>query len=194
MSATPILQISEVATSQNNKEVTINNGFVAVENATQKNFVVTLTSNAASLSVAQLVGNFVFKVSGQSGIVTLSIPLQQRNFSVWNTGSFAVNVGGLTGSIVSVGTAAIADIYCDGTNCVGISGSGGGSGGISNINDGTTTITAAATIQVSGIDVAAIGSTGAQLTVRGMLPLTNGDTTTPSILFDSFGQCIGVPL
>jgi hypothetical protein len=190
---TPILQTQEVAPSQNNKEVTINDGFVSLENATQQSFIVTLVSNAASLSVAQFVGNFAFKVSGQSGVVTLHVPLQQRDFAVWNTGSYAVNVSGVTGAVVNIGTNSIGNIYCDGTNCAGTSGSGG-SGGISNINDGSTTVTAAATIVLNGINVAAIGSTGASLTARGMLPLCNGDTTTPAILFDSFGQCIGVPL
>lgn len=127
---TPILQIQEIDPSQNSKEVTINDGFVSLEDATQANNVVAFTSNVATISGTNFVSFFMFEASNQTADATLTIPLQQRNFAVWNTNTaYTITVGGTTGATVTVLPGSADNIYCDGTNCVATGGGGGGGGG-----------------------------------------------------------------
>ena len=93
--ATPILGIQQVAANQNQKEITINDGFLALENATNATLAVSLaTGNAATLSAAQFASAISFTCSGQTSGAVLTVPLVPRLFLVNNTGTFAVAVPG----------------------------------------------------------------------------------------------------
>jgi hypothetical protein len=119
MTVTPILQIAEVASNQNQKEVTINDGFLGVENATQAPLTVSLSAgNTATLSAGQFVGSFAFVCSGQSANATLVVPLSKRFFLVRNLdATHQVTVGGATGATVIVAGNTSVLIFCDATNC-----------------------------------------------------------------------------
>jgi hypothetical protein len=120
--ATPILGIQQVAANQDQKELTINDGFLALENAGNASLAVSLaTLNAATLSVAQLQSAINFSVSGQVAAGVLTIPLQPRLFLVSNSGSYAVQVKGATGAAVTVNAGTVGLVLCDGTNCFTIS-------------------------------------------------------------------------
>ena len=120
--ATPILGIQQVAANQNQKEITINDGFLALENATNATLAVSLaTGNAATLSAAQFASAISFTCSGQTSGAVLTVPLVPRLFLVNNTGTFAVAVQGASGTSVSAAPASMSLILCDGTNCYTIS-------------------------------------------------------------------------
>jgi len=129
MTNTPILGIVEVASNQNQIEVTINDGFVAIENATQANLAVSLASgNAATLSNAQFRGSFMFNCSGQTGPATLTVPLITRVFAVNNLdASSQITVGGATGATAVVPVSTTAILICDGTNVLPVTSVGTGS-------------------------------------------------------------------
>jgi hypothetical protein len=122
MANTPLLGILEVAASQDQKEVTINDAIIALENAGNAVLAVTFASNAATLSAAQFKGSACFSCSGQSANAVLTVPLAKRLFVVNNTGSFQVTVGGASGTTAVVAAASAGLIYCDATNCVAVGG------------------------------------------------------------------------
>lgn len=144
MSDTPILGITEVAPNQNSKEASINNGFVAIENATQGMFTVTFVSNAATLSFDQFVGAFQFVTGSAEADSTLTVPLgEPRFFFVDNSsGSYNITAGGASGGSVTVVAAACALIFCDGTNCKAIL-AGGATSGVASVLGDTGAITLA---------------------------------------------------
>jgi hypothetical protein len=117
MTDTAILLITEVAEAQNAKEITINDAFIRIEDATQRHLAVSLVGNAATVSAANFTSNYTFDCSGHTGAATLNVPLSQRAFAVYNAGSFTVSVGGVTGSRVVVPAGALVDINNDGTDC-----------------------------------------------------------------------------
>lgn len=111
------LAIPYVSANQNQKEVTINEGFDAVDGALCGYFPVVFTSNAATLTAAEFNGNYVFVTGSQTALATLTVPLSKREFVVDNsTGSFGVNVGGASGTVVTVPAGSLVDMVCDGTN------------------------------------------------------------------------------
>lgn len=141
-SYTPILNIQEVAPSQNDKETTINNALISLENATQSSFVVTFVSNAATLSLSQFTNAVVFQTGTQTAAATLTVPLNHRIFMVDNsTGTFGVTVSGTSGTTVTVNAASLALIQCDGVNCKSII--AGASTGVSAVLGFTGSVTLA---------------------------------------------------
>src|SRR5271166_2016050 len=119
MVATPILGITEVAPNQNNKETTINDGFLKLESSLNATLAVSLASGPATLVINDFQSNWTFKCSGQTTTSALVIPNSVRMFAVWNTGSYAVTVETSSpSSTVVVGAGALCMMACDGSNNV----------------------------------------------------------------------------
>ncbi len=163
MAVSPILAIPQVASNQNQKEVTINDAVSRLEAATQGSLPVAFANNAATLTPAQFVSAVRFACSGQTAAATLTVPLQPRLFVVSNAGGFAVTVQGASGAAVNVNAGASAVIACDGTSCVAMAGGSGSSG-----NTGGGTATPAATTTWNPADKGAdLALSNASLTVSG---------------------------
>lgn len=159
--ATPNLAIVTVVASQNQKEVTINNGFAQIDNATNATFAVTFTSNAATLSGTQFTNAMVFVCPSNGASATLTVPLTKRAFYVDNTASAnTVIVGGATGSTVTVPAGGVLPILCNGTNCRTTSAPAG-------VGTGTVTSVAAGT-----------GLTGGTITTTGTISLDTAGNNT----------------
>lgn len=127
MSTTDHLGIVEVAASQNQKEVTINDAFNALDDAGNAVLTVLFVANAYSLTSLQFTRNVCFKCGGQTSGAVLTVPLTSRLFAVQNTdGTNSIAVGGTTGLAVTVGPNTTMIILCDGTNCFTITGSSAG--------------------------------------------------------------------
>ena len=171
MSATPLLNITQVASNQNQKEVTINDAVIALENATQASVAVSLaTGNAATLSATQYASGVAFICSGQTAdAATLTVPLTQRLFIVFNASTtYSVVVGGSSGAAITIPASNMALILNDGTNCRALSAGGGGTGG-----SGVTSV-----VGLGGI----ISLT--QLVTAGIMPINNA---SPTGTFDASG-------
>jgi len=181
MPVTPILSLPQVASNQNQKEVTINDAFLALENAGNAELSVAFTANAATLTLLQFGEAVTFLMGALSGAGTLTIPLVTRLFIIDNTanGTYPVTVGGTTGAAVFVGAGTIILLYCDGTNTKAISapGSGGGSGGVTAFNTRTGPITLTESDVATALGFVPISSTQAvtQLVIGTGL---NGGTIT----------------
>jgi hypothetical protein len=115
---TPILGITEVAPNQNNKETTINNAFLRLEQALNSSLAVSLTAGDATLVTADFQSNFAFTVSGQADATKhLVIPNIGRMFVVKNTGSYKVNVKTASPSTtVDVASGSTCILLSDGAN------------------------------------------------------------------------------
>jgi len=75
MATTPLLGITQVTPSQNNKEVTINDAIGALENATNAKLVVDFSAaTTVLLSNSQLVSAFIFEATGATASSTLELP------------------------------------------------------------------------------------------------------------------------
>lgn len=121
MTTTPLLGILEVASAQNQKEATINDAFVRLENAGNALNSFSFTANAKTLSASEYGQSVVFAASNQSAVATLTVPLTQRLFVVQNGNtSYAITVKGATGASVSVAPSSKSLIYCNGTDCIAI--------------------------------------------------------------------------
>lgn len=173
MTTTPILQITEVSASQNQKEVTINDGLVGIENATQANLAVSLaTGNAATLSLTQFVDSFAFQCSGQTASAILTVPLSKRFFLVENLDpTHQVTVQGTSGTTVIVPGAATTLIFCDGTNCIAAGSGSGGSGGVTSLSAGTGVALSAST--------GAVTASLANIANNDFLANTSGSSAAP---------------
>lgn len=75
MPNTPILGITQVSASQNQKEVTINDAILALENATNRKLVVSFASaSSVLLSDSQATRNMMFEATEATAPATLRIP------------------------------------------------------------------------------------------------------------------------
>jgi hypothetical protein len=131
MTATPILGITEVSPSQNNKEVTINDGFLTVEQSLNKTLAVNLTSADATLTTPDFQHNFVFNCSGHTVSRNLIVVNQARYFAVLNSGTGNVVVK--AGSFATTYTVVPNDfvlLHSDGSNAVRLLASGLAVGGV----------------------------------------------------------------
>lgn len=105
MATTPILGITQVTGSQNNKEITINDAIVALENATNARLDVSFASSTnITLSNTQATRNFIFVATGATAASTLRFPNTigsnnfNRVFSVRNISGHALTVRFNTGA------------------------------------------------------------------------------------------------
>jgi len=120
MTGTPNLNITELTTNQNGKTVTINNGFVKIDGATQGLLVVSFTANARTLTADEYTSHVCFVASYLSASGTLTVPLTERLFVVDNTYNVSpvqdLVVGGATGAIATVSGGTVSLLYCDGVD------------------------------------------------------------------------------
>lgn len=122
--ATPGLGLVPVAINQNNKETTINNADLAVEQASNRPTDVDMSAGDVTLSNTTYTRNFVFKCSGQTVSRDLTIPLEltvgnacYRTFCVINESMlYSVVVGGITGAAVTINPQSGALLSSDGVD------------------------------------------------------------------------------
>ena len=74
MPTTPILGITQVSTSQNGKETTINDAILALENATNSKLVVSMAAGNVTLTAAEATRNFIFEATSASAARELRFP------------------------------------------------------------------------------------------------------------------------
>ena len=132
------LNITAVAAGQNNKEVTINDADLALENATQRVLAIDMSSGDVSLTVAQITRNGIFVCSGLTANQQLEIPQDvgagantaQRLFTVVNNSEYVITViGDTSGTGVAVGKNRAVQLYGDGDEIF-VAGTGTGTNGI----------------------------------------------------------------
>lgn len=75
MPSTPILGITQVSTSQNGKEATINDAILALEEATNAKLVVSLAAGNATLTATEATRNFIFEAAGATAERELRFPM-----------------------------------------------------------------------------------------------------------------------
>jgi hypothetical protein len=99
MATTPILGITQVTPSQNNKEVTINDAIAALENATNAKLDVDFSAaTTVLLSDSQTVSAFIFEATGATAASILELPTTintnpvSRIFAVQNKSGFELTV------------------------------------------------------------------------------------------------------
>ena len=118
MATTPILGITELASNQNQKEITINNMIVALEAAGNAVLGFTFTANAKTVSASDYTRYVCFIASNQTATATLTVPLTKRLFLVHNgNADYDIVVSGTTGTTVTVPAQAMLLILCDGSDC-----------------------------------------------------------------------------
>jgi len=109
MPTTPLLGLPQVSGSQNNKEITINDAILGLENAVSRRLVVSLASGSpVTLSEGQATSNFIYIATAASGASTLRFPNQiggvnmDRAFCVRNTSGAALTVQFVSGAGAAV--------------------------------------------------------------------------------------------
>lgn len=135
MTDSPILGITEVSASQNQKEVTINAAIEALEAAFNDTYTVDFTSGDVTLTAAEFNGAFSFVPSNLGAAQALTVPAQKRFFFVDNTaGSFTITVTrGTTTVDVTAGSNGL--FFTDGTANGLVQAAGGGGGGGTSLVD-----------------------------------------------------------
>ena len=120
MTTTPILGITQVAPSQNNKETTINDGFLAIEKSLNKMLVVSLASGNVTLTSAEFRSNQLFRGQSHTVARTLTVPNQVRLFSVENKGTGILNVktSHASSNTIAVPVDSFVILYADGVTSV----------------------------------------------------------------------------
>jgi hypothetical protein len=120
---TPNLAIPHVAASQNQKEVTINAAFDALDNATNREVVITYADADVTLTADQARRNAVIRCTGSvTANRRLILPSGRRLLCVDNrvSGNRSIEVGYTTGERVWVPPAASVWVQGDTTNVVAI--------------------------------------------------------------------------
>jgi hypothetical protein len=125
----PNLGIPEIAASQDQKEVTMNNAITALDNAMNATAAVSLaTGDAAVLTVAEFAAAGNFACSGHTAAAVLTLPAgMARKFSVNNLAAFEITVGYPTGATAIVPGDSLAALVADGAEVI-TGAAGGGSG------------------------------------------------------------------
>ena len=154
MTTTPILAITEVAPNQDQKETTINDGFVKIEGSANDRLALTFTGNARTLNATEYTSYNVFSTGTIGTTGTITVPLTKRRFSIFNVNATAsVLVKGATGNIGTVAAGAFTDLYCDGTNVTAITSAAGTA--IANFIVSASPFLNAGTINASGQTITA---------------------------------------
>jgi hypothetical protein len=114
--SSPNLAIAHVAASQNQKEVTINDSFDALDRAMTDTLALDLSAGSLALTAAQLRSAFVLHPMGAlTGPTAILVPQIRRVFALLNTdAAFAITVErGASAIAVEPGESAL--LICDGT-------------------------------------------------------------------------------
>lgn len=131
MANTPILDMVQVATNQNQKEATINTALAILEAACNDMDVFTMGSNRL-LTKAQFTRAFHIRLTTATVPRVLTVPATPRFFAVSNEGSAAITVitdATVPGTTVVVEPGIRALLVSDGTNIYAITSGMGTSGG-----------------------------------------------------------------
>lgn len=122
MSATPYLAIAYIAASQNQKEVTANAAFEALDNAQNAELVVPITNAGLTLTRAQTQAAFFFDFTGAlTAGANVILPASNRLLAVRNgtTGGESLTVfvsASPAGASVVIAGGVCLLLYCDGVN------------------------------------------------------------------------------
>lgn len=86
------LQLDLLTTSQSNKETTINDALVKLEDATQTSFDIDLTGLTAYTFTSEWYSNFIFNASGNIVDVTFTLPSTERVFGIRNSSAHMLDI------------------------------------------------------------------------------------------------------
>lgn len=117
------LNLPQVASNQNQKEVTINDAFDQVDDALTEHLTVDLSVADVALTADQWTRNWFFEMSGHTVARTVTLPPTKRPAMFKNSGTGAVTlqVSGGGSAVVQPGQAVM--IYGDGVNLSTVGGS-----------------------------------------------------------------------
>lgn len=150
MTNTPILNLPQVASNQNQKETTINSALAILEAAMNDAESISLASGDRTLTTDQFTKFFHQKYSGQTADRQVTIPNTVRWFAVSNLGAHNVTIkaNGSLGLTSVVGPSARALLLSDGVDVVMIT------QGVSNLSDlsDTSGLASASAGQIVGWD------------------------------------------
>ncbi len=124
---TPILNIPQVASNQNQKEATINTGIAILEAASNDSQIIDLTKGATTLSTDQFTKYFLSRFQNAPSALVVTIPNSDRYFCVANEGAYNITllIAGLSvgtaGASLVIPAAAIVLVSSDGVNLRSIS-------------------------------------------------------------------------
>src|SRR4051812_32824457 len=122
---TPILEIHELAPTQIDKVVAINDAFVGLEAAFNAQLVVSMSAGDLALTFLQFTRNQVFIATGATALRKLIIPLATptgglpayRVFLVQNgSGAYSLQVGGASGAAITLPPSSAAVLQSDGAS------------------------------------------------------------------------------
>jgi hypothetical protein len=127
---TPNFLITEIASNQNQKEVTANQAFVELEAALSNAITIAMSDADYTLTATengQALGNLAFVFTGTiTALRNVIVPNQKKLYLVMNGTSaslgFSIEVKTSAGTGVTItnGTTAYTLVYCDGVNVVAI--------------------------------------------------------------------------
>lgn len=122
MSNSPILNIPQVAASQNQKEATINTGVAILEAALNDDITISLASGNVSLTTDQFTKYFHQIYAGHTVARNVTIPNTPRFFAASNTGTANITIKctGSAGAQLVVASGKRVLVLSDGTDVVAI--------------------------------------------------------------------------
>jgi microcystin-dependent protein len=181
-------------TTNNNLGTILEQAITGVQSIVMSNADYTLTSYNGVSDEAR---NAVLVVTGtNSAIRQIICPLVEKLYVIYNntTGGYAITIGGVTGSTVTIPNGTTAQAYCDGTNFFS---SQTGSAGNFNVNGnltvgGTTALTGALT-GTTGVFSGAISSVSPTFTGTPLAPTASAGTNTTQIATTAFVLSNGAP-
>lgn len=125
MSETVNLKIPFIQAAQNQKEVTANAAFEALDASANAAIAVAMGDANITLTDAQALRAGLITLTGSNtAIRKVTLPSKARRLAIQNStgGAFEITVGYATGATVSVGNGAIVLIQGNGTHCYGVGG------------------------------------------------------------------------
>lgn len=146
--ATPILNIATIAASQNQKEVTANDAFVALENAGNEVTAIAVDdTNAVTITDAQWRGAGTLHLTADTtppdAAITCTVPAIKRHIVIVNTTGQTVNasISGQSEPAVEIEDGAAFALVSDGTDLRSAGGGGGGAADFVSMTDTPSTYT-----------------------------------------------------
>jgi hypothetical protein len=123
MTTTPILNLPQVASNQNQKETTINTAMAILEAAMNDAVGISLASGNHTLTTDEFTKFFHQKYSGQTAARQVTIPTTKRWFAASNTGAFDITIkcNGSVGATLTLAAGKRVLALSDGVDVVAIS-------------------------------------------------------------------------
>jgi microcystin-dependent protein len=181
-------------TTNNNLGTIVEQAITGVQTITMSNADYTLTNYNGVSDEAR---NAVLVATGtNSAIRQIICPLVNKLYVIYNntSGGYAITIGGVTGSVVTIPNGTTAQVYCDGTNFFS---SQTGSAGNFNINGnlvvgGTTALTGALSA-TTGTFSGAISSVSPAFTGTPTAPTATAGNSSTQIATTAFVQANSAP-